>query len=63
MVEVNNELKVFGLVSDNTERKNVDDMMKVEVKQLKQIDQIKTDLINRISHELNTPLVSILSAS
>jgi len=63
VVEVNNEIKVFGLVSDNTERKNVDDMMKREVKQLKDIDQIKTDLINRISHELNTPLVSILSAS
>ena len=63
VVEVNNELKVFGLVSDNTERKNIDDMMKREVRQLKKIDQIKTDLINRISHELNTPLVSILSAS
>ena len=63
MVEINNEFKVFGLVSDNTERKKIDNMIKREIKQLKELDQIRTDLIRRISHELNTPLISILNGS
>ncbi|KKN23388.1 hypothetical protein LCGC14_0905510 [marine sediment metagenome] len=63
MVEINNELKVFGLVSDNTERKKIDDMIKREIKQLKELDQIRNDLVTRISHELNTPLISILNGS
>jgi len=63
MVEINNEFKVFGLVSDNTERKKIDKMIKREIKQLKELDQIRNDLIRRISHELNTPLISILNGS
>ena len=63
LVDINNELKVFGLISDNTERKNIDDMIKREIKQLKELDQIRNDLIRRISHELNTPLISILNGS
>jgi len=63
MVEINNEFKVFGLVSDNTERKKIDEMIKREIKQLKELDQIRNDLIRRISHELNTPLISILNGS
>ncbi len=63
LVEINNEFKVFGLVSDNTERKKIDDMIKREIKQLKELDQLRNDLISRISHELNTPLTSILTGS
>ncbi|KKM70664.1 hypothetical protein LCGC14_1438440, partial [marine sediment metagenome] len=63
LVEINNELKVFGLISDNTERKKIDDMIKREVKQLKELDQIRNALVTRISHELNTPLISILNGS
>ncbi|KKL69371.1 hypothetical protein LCGC14_2115620, partial [marine sediment metagenome] len=63
MAEINNEFKVFGLVSDNTERKKIDNMIKREIKQLKELDQIRNDLIRRISHELNTPLISILNGS
>jgi len=33
------------------------------MKRLKEIDQIKEDLINRISHEIKTPLISIYSTS
>ena len=63
IVEINNQPKVFGLLSDNTERKKIDDMIKREIKQLKKLDQIRNDLISRISHELNTPLISILNGS
>ncbi|TKJ22035.1 MAG: hypothetical protein CEE42_13375 [Promethearchaeota archaeon Loki_b31] len=38
-------------------------MMKSEIKKLKELDQIRSDLIRRISHELKTPLFSILSGS
>ncbi len=63
LVEINNEFKVIGLMSDNTERKEIDNMIKREIKQLKELDQIRNDLIQRISHELNTPLISILNGS
>ncbi|KKL54027.1 hypothetical protein LCGC14_2269520, partial [marine sediment metagenome] len=63
IVEINNDFKVFGLISDNTERKQIDEMIKREIKQLKELDQIRNDLIRRISHELNTPLISILNGS
>jgi signal transduction histidine kinase len=57
------KLKVIGVLRDITERKKVESMMKREVKQLKELEQIRTDLINRISHEFNTPLSSIMSGS
>jgi len=62
-VIVNNELRLYGVIRDITERRKVDDMIKREIKQLKELDQIRSDLIRRISHELNTPLISILSGS
>ena len=62
-VIVNNELKLYGVIRDITERRKVDDMIKREIKQLKELDQIRNDLIRRISHELNTPLISILNGS
>ena len=57
--------KSAGLVTiiDITERKKAEQVVKNEMKRLKEIDQIKEELINRISHELKTPLISIYSTS
>jgi signal transduction histidine kinase len=63
LVKTSGQLKIIGVLSDITERKRIEAMMKAEFKQLKNLEQIRTDLINRISHEFNTPLSSILSGS
>ncbi|MFX1502044.1 MAG: PAS domain S-box protein [Promethearchaeota archaeon] len=48
---------------DITERLKAEQVIKNEIKRIKEIDQIKDDLIRRISHELKTPLISIYSTS
>ncbi|MFX1345339.1 MAG: PAS domain S-box protein [Promethearchaeota archaeon] len=58
-----NKVGFYGLIRDITEKMNAERMIKQEINKLKELDQIKTDFIDRISHELKTPLVSILSAS
>ncbi len=63
LVEVNNKLKIFVVIRDITEKRKIDNMMKSEIKKLKDLDQIRSDLIRRISHELKTPLISIFSGS
>ncbi|MFX1274602.1 MAG: PAS domain S-box protein [Promethearchaeota archaeon] len=55
------EPAALGMFVDITEREKAENIIKNELNRLKEIDQIKDDLIRRISHELNTPLVSIYS--
>ncbi len=63
LVELEGIYKVISVIRDNTERQKIDDMIKKEIKKLKNLDQIRSDLIRRISHELNTPLISIFSGA
>jgi len=62
-MKVDSELKIFGVLSDNTEKEKVSKMIKKELKKLKELDKIRNNLIRRISHELKTPLVSICGAA
>ncbi|MBD3197244.1 MAG: PAS domain S-box protein [Candidatus Lokiarchaeota archaeon] len=55
--------KVAIFIRDITNRKKAEDMIKEEVKKLKEIDQIRKDLISRVSHELKTPIMAISGAS
>jgi PAS domain S-box-containing protein len=48
---------------DITDLKKALKVIENELEKLREIDEIKDDLINRISHELNTPLVSIYSTT
>ena len=48
---------------DITKRKKAENVIKKEIKKLKELDQLRKDLITRVSHELKTPLVSIFSCS
>ena len=61
--EINDKLKIFVVLRDITEKRKIDEMMKSEIKKLKELDQIRSDLIRRISHELKTPLISIFNGS
>ncbi|MBW2974134.1 PAS domain S-box protein [Candidatus Woesearchaeota archaeon] len=58
--------KLFvGITKDITERRRVDELRKKaelrkqEIKKLKELDRIKTDFLNMISHELKTPLTAL----
>ncbi|MFX1312362.1 MAG: PAS domain S-box protein, partial [Promethearchaeota archaeon] len=50
--EINNKLKIFAIISDITEKRKIDKMMTREIEKLKELEQIRSDLIRRISHEL-----------
>ncbi|MFX1573715.1 MAG: PAS domain S-box protein [Promethearchaeota archaeon] len=63
LAEIDNKLKIFALISDITEKRKIEKMMKREIEKLKELEQIRSDLIRRISHELKTPLISIFSGS
>ncbi len=57
------ELLALSLGIDITEKKEAENLIKDELNKLNQLDQIKNDLIRRISHEIKTPLISIYSTS
>ncbi|MFX1277086.1 MAG: PAS domain S-box protein [Promethearchaeota archaeon] len=61
--EINDNIKFTGVLRDISERKRMEEMMEKEVIQLKELEDLRNDLINRISHEFNTPLNLILSGS
>ena len=59
MVILDGQILVESIVQDITEKKKAEDMIKEEIKKLKELDQIKSEFIDRASHELKTPLNSI----
>ena len=63
LFNIGNNKFVQGIVREITERKKAEFLIKEEIQKLKELDQIRKDLISRVSHELKTPLVSIFGAS
>ncbi len=62
----NNEgevVEIIGTVQDITEKKKAERIVLQEIKKLKELNNLKDDLITRISHELKTPLTAICGAS
>ncbi|MFX0030783.1 MAG: PAS domain S-box protein, partial [Candidatus Hermodarchaeota archaeon] len=57
------EERVAIFIREITDRKKADLLIKEEVIKLKELDQIRKDLISRVSHELKTPLVSVVGGS
>jgi PAS domain S-box-containing protein len=51
------------LIHDITERKLAESLVKEEVKKMKELDQIRKNLMIRISHELKTPLIPVCSGT
>ncbi|TFG28013.1 MAG: PAS domain-containing sensor histidine kinase [Promethearchaeota archaeon] len=63
LFEVDNEIFLQIILQDITDRKKAEEIIKDEMKKLKEIDQIRSDFVRRTSHELKTPLISIYSSS
>jgi len=63
LVNLGNESLMQVIINDISEQKKAELLIKEEVKKLKELDQIRKDLISRVSHELKTPLVSVCGGS
>ncbi|MFX0071182.1 MAG: PAS domain S-box protein, partial [Candidatus Hermodarchaeota archaeon] len=55
--------QVAIFIRDITERKNAELLVQEEFIKLKELDQIRKDLVSRVSHELKTPLIPVLSGA
>ncbi len=63
LVKLGNEALIQAVINDITEQKQADLLIEEEIIKLKELDQIRKDLISRVSHELKTPLVSVCGAA
>ncbi|MFX0081432.1 MAG: PAS domain S-box protein [Candidatus Hodarchaeota archaeon] len=59
IVQVENEYLVQALFIDVSTRKEAEFLINREIKKLKELDQIRKNLISRVAHELKTPLASV----
>lgn len=51
---------VIGVATDVTERKRLEAQLRAQYEKLKELDKLKGDFVNAVSHDLRTPLTSIL---
>ncbi|MBA7517974.1 Adaptive-response sensory-kinase SasA [subsurface metagenome] len=63
LVKLGSETLVQVILHDVTKRKEADLLKKKELQKLKELDQLRKDLISRVSHELKTPLVLVFASS
>ncbi len=62
-VMLDGEILILSIGQVITEKKRAEELIKEENKKLLELDQMRKELITRISHELKTPLTSIFSCS
>lgn len=62
LITIGNKKLMQIVLYDISERRNAANIILKEFKKLKELDQLRKDLINRVSHELKTPLVSVCGA-
>ena len=75
-ITINNEIRYFEarnlyfskervaiFIREISERKRAEILVKEEFKKLKELEQIRKDLISRFSHELKTPLIPLISGA
>ncbi|UCC20795.1 MAG: PAS domain S-box protein [Promethearchaeota archaeon] len=63
LVKLGNQVLLQTVIHDITEQKKADLLIEEELIKLKELDQLRKDLISRVSHELKTPLVSVCGAA
>jgi len=59
LVQVENKYFVQALFTDFSKRKEAEFLINEEIIKLKELDQIRKNLISRVAHELKTPLSSV----
>ncbi|MFX1327161.1 MAG: PAS domain S-box protein [Promethearchaeota archaeon] len=63
LVKLGEKILLQAVINDITEQKKADFLIKQELEKLKELDQIRKDLISRVSHELKTPLFTVCAAA
>lgn len=63
IVRLGNEPCVLAIIQDITDMKKAEKLIEQELIKLKELDDIKNELITRASHELKTPLTYILCST
>ncbi len=63
LVKLGDQVLLQTVINDISEQKKADLLIEEEILKLKELDQIRKDLISRVSHELKTPLVSVCGAA
>ncbi|MFX0186207.1 MAG: PAS domain S-box protein [Candidatus Hodarchaeota archaeon] len=63
IVNISEEKFMIVLIYDITERKRAEFLVEEELKKLKELEQIRKNLILRVSHELKTPLIPVCSGT
>lgn len=53
-------IKLVGTSQDVTERSRLEDQLRAQYEQLLMLDQLKNNFVNSVTHELRTPLASIM---
>ncbi|HEY9856070.1 MAG TPA: ATP-binding protein [Stenomitos sp.] len=51
---------VIGVAMDVTERQHLEDQLRGQFEKLRELDQLKTNFVNAVTHEIRTPLTSIM---
>ncbi len=59
LIRVENEYFIQALFSDITKRKQAESLINEEIAKLKELDQIRKNLISRVAHELKTPIATV----
>lgn len=60
--KTNNKEGLQGTIIDITDKKEAEELILEEIKKLTELNRVKVDLLNRVSHELKTPLNAILGS-
>ena len=59
LIQIEKEYFVQALFTDITKRKQAEFLINEEITKLKELDQIRKNLISRVAHELKTPLATV----
>ena len=63
LVQIEEENYIQAIFSEITAAKEAEFLVKEEIEKLKELDKLRKNLISRVSHELKTPLVSIIGGT
>ncbi|TFG16837.1 MAG: PAS domain-containing sensor histidine kinase [Promethearchaeota archaeon] len=63
IIKIKNKTFIQAILTDIRARKEAESLIETELEKLKELDNLRKNLISRVSHELKTPLVSICGGS